>query len=144
MQISLLAEAQITKLVEPEIAERMSVRGAEEDDVGEMKRRVRPEAVLDAIESEGVYANGIRGIGGAGFTGVRSAVDDDGAANGGGAGACPSREIFCQFAVPRTGSFGDRALSRHPLFDRAPTVITLVRFHLSPPLRGIRPSPANG
>jgi uncharacterized membrane protein len=52
VQISLLAEAEITKLVElvAQIAERMNVPGAEEEEVEEMKRRVEPEAVLDAIE----------------------------------------------------------------------------------------------
>ena len=52
VQISLLAEAEITKLVElvSEIAERMNVPGAEQDDVEEMKQLVQPEAVLDAIE----------------------------------------------------------------------------------------------
>jgi uncharacterized membrane protein len=52
VQISLLAEAEITKLVElvAQIAERMNVPGAQEEEVEEMKRRVAPEAVLDAIE----------------------------------------------------------------------------------------------
>jgi len=52
VQISLLAEAEITKLVElvAQIAERMNVPGTEEAEVEEMKRRVAPEAVLDAIE----------------------------------------------------------------------------------------------
>jgi uncharacterized membrane protein len=52
VQISLLAEAEITKLVElvSDIAERMNVPAAEQADVEEMKRRVTPEAVLDAIE----------------------------------------------------------------------------------------------
>jgi uncharacterized membrane protein len=52
VQISLLAEAEITKLVElvSEMAERMNVPGAEERDVEEMKRRVEPEAVLNAFE----------------------------------------------------------------------------------------------
>ena len=51
VQISLLAEAEITKLVElvSQIAEKMHVPGAEEEEVEEMKRRVAPEAVLDAI-----------------------------------------------------------------------------------------------
>src|SRR5204862_7100499 len=62
-----------------------------------------------------------------------SAVENGGAANHGGAGACPLREICRQFAVPRACRFGHRALSRHSLLDRAPVVITLVRFHL--PLR---------
>jgi len=53
VQISLLAEAEITKLVElvSEMAERMNVPGAEEEDVQEMKHQVAPEAVLDAIEA---------------------------------------------------------------------------------------------
>jgi uncharacterized membrane protein len=52
VQIGLLAEAEITKLVElvSEIAERMKVPDAEEQGVEEMKRRVKPEAVLEAIE----------------------------------------------------------------------------------------------
>jgi uncharacterized membrane protein len=52
VQITLLAEAEITKLVElvSEIAERMNVPGAEEEDIEEMKEHVAPEAVLDAIE----------------------------------------------------------------------------------------------
>ena len=52
VQISLLAEAEITKLVElvSGIAERMEVRTAKESEVEEMKRGVAPEAVLDAIE----------------------------------------------------------------------------------------------
>ena len=52
VQISLLAEAEITKLVElvSEIAERMGVPEAGEPDVEEMKRMVAPEAVLDAID----------------------------------------------------------------------------------------------
>jgi uncharacterized membrane protein len=52
VQISLLAEAEITKLVElvAQIAERMNVPGAEEPEIEEMKQRVAPEAVLDAIE----------------------------------------------------------------------------------------------
>jgi uncharacterized membrane protein len=52
VQISLLAEAEITKLIEmvAQIAERMNVPGAKEEEVEEMKRRVEPEAVLDAIE----------------------------------------------------------------------------------------------
>ena len=52
VQISLLAEAEITKLVElvSEIAERMNVPGAEQEEVEEMKRQVAPEAVLDAIQ----------------------------------------------------------------------------------------------
>src|SRR5438105_9925247 len=73
-----------------------------------------------------------------------SAVEDGGAANRSGAGARPFRKILGQFAVPNAGRFSDRALRGHPLFDRAPPVITLVRFHLSPPLRGNRASPANG
>jgi uncharacterized membrane protein len=56
VQISLLAEAEITKLVQlvSEMAERMKVPGAEEEDVEEMKRRVEPQAVLEAIEKSEV------------------------------------------------------------------------------------------
>src|SRR5256885_1626204 len=52
VQISLLAEAEITKLVElvSEIAARMDVPLADQEDVQEMKERVQPEVVLDAIE----------------------------------------------------------------------------------------------
>ena len=52
VQISLLAEAEITKLVElvSEIAARMQVPAAQHEDVEEMKQLVHPEAVLDAIE----------------------------------------------------------------------------------------------
>ena len=52
VQISLLAEAEITKLVElvSEIAERMEVPAARQGEVEEMKQLVQPEAVLDAIE----------------------------------------------------------------------------------------------
>ena len=52
LQVSLLAEAEITKLVElvSMIAERMEVSTAEQHEIEEMKQRVAPEAVLDAIE----------------------------------------------------------------------------------------------
>ena len=52
VQISLLAEAEITKLVElvSEIAARMDVPAAQLEEIDEMKRQVVPEAVLDAIE----------------------------------------------------------------------------------------------
>jgi uncharacterized membrane protein len=52
VQITLLAEAEITKLVElvSEIAERMNLPDAEGGEIEEMKERVAPEAVLDAIE----------------------------------------------------------------------------------------------
>lgn len=52
VQISLLAEAEITKLVElvSEIATRMGVEGSTQPEVEEMKLGVAPEAVLDAIE----------------------------------------------------------------------------------------------
>jgi uncharacterized membrane protein len=52
VQISLLAEAEITKLVElvSEIAARMDVPVAAREEVEEMKRQVAPEAALDAIE----------------------------------------------------------------------------------------------
>lgn len=52
VQISLLAEAEITKLVElvSDIAERMHVPASEGAEIEEMKRMVAPEEVLDAIE----------------------------------------------------------------------------------------------
>jgi uncharacterized membrane protein len=52
LQVSLLAEAEITKLVElvSMMAERMHVSTAEQQEIEEMKKRVAPEAVLDAIE----------------------------------------------------------------------------------------------
>jgi uncharacterized membrane protein len=52
LQVSLLAEAEITKLVElvSMIAERMQLSTTEQQEIEEMKRRVAPEAVLDAIE----------------------------------------------------------------------------------------------
>ena len=52
LQVSLLAEAETTKLVAlvSEIAARMEVPEAREEDIEEMKRLVQPEAVLDAIE----------------------------------------------------------------------------------------------
>jgi uncharacterized membrane protein len=54
LQISLLAEAEITKLVElvSEIADRMQVPADARGEIEEMKHRVEPEAVLDAIEAE--------------------------------------------------------------------------------------------
>jgi uncharacterized membrane protein len=56
LQVSLLAEAEITKLVQlvSEIAARMEVPAAQQEEVEEMKQLVRPEAVLDAIEEAAV------------------------------------------------------------------------------------------
>ena len=52
LQVSLLAEAEITKLVElvSEIAARMEVPAARQGEIDEMKQLVQPELVLDAIE----------------------------------------------------------------------------------------------
>ncbi len=52
VHISLLAEAEITKLVQmvSTIAERLELTSAKRPDIDEMKREVAPEAVLDAIE----------------------------------------------------------------------------------------------
>jgi uncharacterized membrane protein len=52
LQVSLLAEAEITKLVElvSMIAERMELSTSKQHEIEEMKLRVAPEAVLDAIE----------------------------------------------------------------------------------------------
>ncbi|HEX5238668.1 MAG TPA: DUF1003 domain-containing protein [Sphingomicrobium sp.] len=52
LQVSLLAEAEITKVVElvSMIAERMDLPTSQQQEIEEMKKRVAPEAVLDAIE----------------------------------------------------------------------------------------------
>jgi uncharacterized membrane protein len=52
LQVSLLAEAEITKLVElvSMITERMNLSNSGQHEIEEMKQRVAPEAVLDAIE----------------------------------------------------------------------------------------------
>jgi uncharacterized membrane protein len=53
LQISLLAEHEVTKLVQmvAEIADRLGVGAG--DEVDELKRNVAPEVVLDAIERDG-------------------------------------------------------------------------------------------
>lgn len=53
VQVSLLAEQEITKLVQmvSEIAARMGVGDPAQPEIEEMKRGVAPEAVLDAIEA---------------------------------------------------------------------------------------------
>jgi len=52
LQVGLLAEAEITKLVElvSDIASRMEVPASRQREIEEMKQLVQPEAVLDAIE----------------------------------------------------------------------------------------------
>jgi uncharacterized membrane protein len=52
LQVGLLAEAEITKLIElvAEIAARMDVSAVRHPEISEMKERVSPERVLDAIE----------------------------------------------------------------------------------------------
>ena len=59
VQISLLAEAEITKVVQivSAIADRLEVTPAKGSDVEEMKREVAPEAVLDAIEQSETEKN---------------------------------------------------------------------------------------
>lgn len=54
LQVSLLAEQEITKLVQlvAAIADRLEVAPQEPEEVEEMKRGVAPEAVLDAIETK--------------------------------------------------------------------------------------------
>jgi uncharacterized membrane protein len=56
VQISLLAEAEITKLVQlvSAIAERLEIDPSREPEIEEMKQMVAPEAVLDAIEESEV------------------------------------------------------------------------------------------
>jgi uncharacterized membrane protein len=55
LQISLLAEHEVTKLVAmvSEIGHRLGLDGAKGEDVEELKRNVAPEAVLDAIDETG-------------------------------------------------------------------------------------------
>ena len=55
LQISLLAEHEVTKLVTmvSEISRHLGLEGAEGEDVEELKRNVAPEAVLDAIDRTG-------------------------------------------------------------------------------------------
>jgi uncharacterized membrane protein len=54
LQVGLLAEHEITKLVQlvSAIAERLDVGHEARRDIEELKRTVAPEAVLDAIQSE--------------------------------------------------------------------------------------------
>jgi uncharacterized membrane protein len=54
VQVSLLAEQEITKLVQmvSEISRRMGMEEEPSGEIDEMKRMVAPEAVLDAIEDE--------------------------------------------------------------------------------------------
>jgi uncharacterized membrane protein len=53
LQISLLAEHEVTKLAElvSAMAQRMGVESARNPEIEEIKRDVAPEAVLDEIES---------------------------------------------------------------------------------------------
>lgn len=52
LQVSLLAEQEITKLVQlvAEISRRLGIKEADAEDIEEMKRLIAPEEVLDAIE----------------------------------------------------------------------------------------------
>ncbi len=53
LQISLLAEHEITRLIQivSEIGERVGAPSAHQPDLGELKKDVRPEQVLEALES---------------------------------------------------------------------------------------------
>jgi uncharacterized membrane protein len=55
LQISLLAEHEVTKIAElvAAIAERMGIEGANDDAIEEVKHDIAPEAVLDELETEG-------------------------------------------------------------------------------------------
>ena len=72
LQVSPLAEAEITKLVElvSEIADRMNVPAAEQEDLEEMKRMVAPEAVRDVIEENAVDWTGSASNGNQALTAV--------------------------------------------------------------------------
>ncbi|MFL6733430.1 MAG: DUF1003 domain-containing protein [Sphingomicrobium sp.] len=58
LQVSLLAEHEITKLVQlvSAIAERLDIAGHDSSELQELKRVVAPEAVLDEIERNGATA----------------------------------------------------------------------------------------
>ena len=146
LQVSLLPEAEITKLVAlvSGIAARMEVHDAREQDIEEMKRLVQPEAVLDAIEERKRKLRRARSLRcAAAVRLVESAVQYGGAADRCCAGTRPFGEILRQLGMPRACIFRHRALRCHPLFDRAPAIITLVRLHLSLRSETERPSPAS-
>jgi len=52
LQVSLLAEHEITSLIKlvAEIGERMDIKAAQHPEIGELKKNVKPEKVLDVIE----------------------------------------------------------------------------------------------
>jgi len=56
----------------------------------------------------------------------------DGGGDAGAVGATGS-EIFGELGVPGAGRLRDSTLRGHTLLDRATPIITLVRFHRSPP-----------
>lgn len=75
------------------------------------------------------------------LSGARSA--GDGGLRDAGAGARALRIIGSKLGVPCPRRFADRALGGHPFLDCTAPIVTLVRFHWSPPpvenLRTIRP-----
>jgi uncharacterized membrane protein len=60
LQISLLAEHELTKVAEmvSAIAERVNAKPLDDTEVEEIKRDVQPEAVLDEIEAQQIYTRG--------------------------------------------------------------------------------------
>jgi len=125
------------------IADPMQLSTAEEQEIEEMKQRVAPQAVLDAIE-ESQIENGSNRTHDArsGNSVDQSAVQGDGAAGRRGGGAGAFGEVLRELGMPSPRGFGHRTLRRHPLFDRSAPVVTLVRFHLSLRSETERPSPA--
>ncbi len=59
LQISLLAEHEITRLIEmvSEIGQRMGISSADHPDLAELTRDINPEAVLDHIEAKSEEAD---------------------------------------------------------------------------------------
>ncbi|HEX5320395.1 MAG TPA: DUF1003 domain-containing protein [Stellaceae bacterium] len=129
LQVSLLAEAEITKLVEmvSMIAERMEPSTSEQHEIEEMKQagRARSGARRDRGD-RGVTASAIRSA----EDGALRAGECGG--GGGGAGAGALGEVFGELGVPRASRFTDCAPGGHPLLDRAAPIVTLVRLHLVP------------
>ena len=119
-QVSPLAEAEITKLVElvSEIADRMNVPAAEQEDLEEMKRMVAPGGAgcdrgergrLDRLSLE-----------------WQSSVDCGRDVHR------PGGKVFGKLGMPGAGLFGHCALCSHAFLDFPTAIVTLVGLHWSP------------
>ncbi|HWJ59309.1 MAG TPA: DUF1003 domain-containing protein [Sphingomicrobium sp.] len=120
-QVSPLAEAEITKLVElvSEIADRMNVPAAEQEDLEEMKRMVAPEAVLDAIEENRGRLD-------------RLSLEWQSSVDCGRDVHRPGGKVFGKLGMPGAGLFGHCALCSHAFLDFPTAIVTLVGLHWSP------------